>query len=82
MASGEQLKLAESWLTVQRNWWASEELERMCDEYPMEAWAVVLVMLELTEDVELLTDIGANPLEYLIEHHGSLLVDAVESRAK
>ena len=48
----------------------------------MAAWAIVVRMLELTDDDELLGDIGANPLKYLIDHHGALLVDAVEAQAK
>lgn len=48
----------------------------------MEAWAIVLKLVELADDDELLGDIGANPLEYLIEHHGPLLIDAIEAGAK
>ena len=82
MTLDEQLKLAESWLTVQRHWWAFDELNRLCHEAPLEAWAIIVKLLELTDDQEFLGDIGANPLEYLVEHHGALIIDAVETRAK
>ncbi len=48
----------------------------------MEAWAIVLKLVELTDDDELLGGVGADPLEYLIEHHGPLLVDAIEAEAQ
>jgi hypothetical protein len=82
VTTDEQLKIAESWLTVQRHWWACDEMNRLCHEKPMAAWAIVVRKIELTDDDELLGDIGANPLEYLIDHHGALLVDAVEAQAK
>ena len=81
MTADEQSKLAESWLTVQRHWWAWDAVNRLCHEAPLDAWPIILRLVELADDDKLLGDIGAGPLEDLLKKHGALLLTHVESRA-
>jgi hypothetical protein len=55
LTAEEQVKLAESWLTVQRHWWAWDAINRLCDEAPLDAWPIILRLIELADDEELLT---------------------------
>jgi hypothetical protein len=80
VTTDEQLRLAESWLTVQRNWWASDSIDRLCHEAPLDAWPIILRMVELADDDELLESIGAGPLEDLLEKHAVIFLDDIESR--
>jgi hypothetical protein len=78
----ERARLMSSWVTLQENWWAHEELHDRCESDPEFAWDVLLGMIEngLSQDVLEVT--AAGPLEDLLRIHASLLIDRVEAHAK
>ena len=43
MPTDDYKRIAESWLTVQRHWWAWEALREFCDSNPREALAITPV---------------------------------------
>jgi len=74
--------LAQSWLTVQRHWWAYQALLDLGRSNPQEALTAILALVELAGTPELLERVGAGPLEDLLEYHGAAVIDEVESRAQ
>jgi hypothetical protein len=81
MGPEEQSRIAESWLTVQRHWWAWDSLNRLCDEAPLDAWPIIVRLVEMADNDELLEDIGAGPVEELLRKHGPLLLNDVQTLA-
>jgi len=81
MAEHDNRDVAAAWLEVQRNWWAWEALNDLCLEQPLEAWHLVVRMVAMTNDDELLEDIGAGPLEDLLQLHADLLYPDVSAQA-
>jgi len=81
MAEHDKREIAAAWLEVQRNWWAWEALKALCREQPAEAWHLVVRMIDMTNDSELLEDIGAGPLEDLLQMHADLLYPDVLAQA-
>jgi hypothetical protein len=82
MPTDDYKRIAESWLTVQRHWWAWEAIREVCDSNPREALAIILVLVDQADTAELIETVGAGPLEDLLENHGAAVIDAVESSAR
>jgi hypothetical protein len=81
MTPEEQLRVARSWLEVQRHGWAWERVEHLGEGDPHEAWSLLGVLVDLADSDELLADIGAGPLEDVLRAHGAELIDEIERKA-
>jgi uncharacterized protein DUF6869 len=79
MLAHDDLKLVQSWLTMQRNWWAYEALDRLCHDEPDKAWDLVLAIVDAADSNDLLETIGAGPLENLLDKHAPQLIGRVEA---
>src|SRR5687767_11130920 len=79
MPAHDDRKLVEAWLTMQRNWWAYETLDRLCDGEPEKAWDLVLAIVDAADSDDLLETIGAGPLENVLDKHAPQLVGRVEA---
>jgi hypothetical protein len=82
MSSQERNRLAESWLQVQRHFWAFISLDQLCENEPEEAWSVIQLLIDLSDTDDLLGDVGAGPLEDLISNHAPRFVDRIEESAR
>jgi hypothetical protein len=80
MPSRDHKRIAQSWLTVQRHWWAYDAVRELCESSPHEALTLILVLVELAETPRLLEDIGAGPLEDLLDKHAAIVIDEIESQ--
>lgn len=64
-------------------YWAFDALHDLESRCPEHAWAIVLLILRLApEDGGVLDNLAAGPLEGLLAHHGSTVIDWVESEAR
>ena len=81
MNTDERQVLVTSWLTMQRNWWAFEELHRQLKNEPQEGWLTLLCLIEAAEGPEMLETIGAGPLEDLLRSHAEGFITSVEFEA-
>ena len=81
MLPEEQDSLIHSWLTIQRHWWAYESLDDLCRENPEGAWPVVLALVAAADTDELLSNVAAGPLEYLLDGHPCEFIERVEELA-
>jgi len=75
-------KLIDAWLTYQRNWWASEALNRLIEDQPKKAWEVLKVLIGKADTDALLEHIGSGPLEDFINFHGAEFIEQIEDHAK
>ena len=81
MFTPDHKQIAESWLTVQRHWWAYYAVSKIVKTRPQEALSLVIVLLELANSPEDLRDIGCGPLEDLLRLHAASVIDTIESTA-
>ena len=81
MNTDERQVLVTSWLTMQRNWWAFEELHRQLKNEPQEGWLTLLCLIEAAEGPEMLETIGAGPLEDLLRVLPDWFIASVEVEA-
>jgi hypothetical protein len=81
MSAPDHKQIADSWLTVQRHWWAYDAVCKLVETSPHEALSLIFLLVSLADTPELLQDIGAGPLEDLLRRHGAAVIDAVESHA-
>jgi hypothetical protein len=82
MFTPDHKQIAESWLTIQRHWWAYDAVRHLCESEPKEALALILVMVEMADQPLLLKDIRAGPLEDLLVKRGADVIAEVEARAR
>jgi hypothetical protein len=61
--------------------WAYSKLADIVADNPQEAFDLILQILGATEDENVLQVLAAGPLEALIHHHGSFVIDLVEREA-
>jgi Family of unknown function (DUF6869) len=81
MDGSESKKIAEAWLSFQRNWWAWDKLDELCRKDPKGAWAVLSGLVELADSKDLLEDIGVGPLEDFINYYASDYIGEIELAA-
>jgi hypothetical protein len=63
--------------------WAFDELEKLVENDPARAWAVILCILNTAhQDENALDNLAAGPLETLLARHGRDVVERVEAEAK
>ena len=63
--------------------WAFDELEKLVENDPARAWAVILCILSTAhQDENALDNLAAGPLETLLARHGRDVVEWVEAEAK
>lgn len=74
--------LVRAWNRLQRNWWAHGEVFRACKTQPHRAWRLLGRMAELATTDELVTDLGAGPLEDFVRAHAPKFIRQIERRAK
>jgi hypothetical protein len=82
MSAPDHKEIAESWLTVQRHWWAYQAMCKLVEASPEEALSLILVVLERASSPNDLADIGSGPLEDLLRLHAIAVIDKVETLAK
>lgn len=75
-------RLLSSWIALQENWWAHEELHDRCESDPEFAWSILLELIETGLAPDVLDVMAAGPLEDLLRAHGTLLIERVETQAK
>jgi len=64
---------------AEANWWACEEVERLCDDAPASALRVILEILKLSPDERIRENLAAGPLETLLVKQGEAVIGSVES---
>jgi hypothetical protein len=62
--------------------WAWEEMDRLCRSEPELCWQLILEILETPHHESVGTALAAGPLEDLIAKHGATFIERIESRAK
>lgn len=82
MSAPNRKQIAEAWLTMQRHWWAYDAVRKIVESNPQEALSLIVLLLELANSPEDLSDIGCGPLEDLLRLHARAVIDTVESLAK
>lgn len=81
MQPDEELRVAHSWLEVQRHWWAWEQVHRLSEGDPHAAWSLLGTLVDLADSDELLGDIGAGPLEDFVRAHATQFIRELEMKA-
>jgi hypothetical protein len=86
-----KLKLAHAWIAFcmtnvvvreyDENFWAYEELNRLCEEKPSESLKIIKIICEYSESDEVLANVAAGPFEDLLARHGKEIVKEVEDWA-
>ena len=84
--------LAEAWIKLQHTpqksdardelWWAWEQLDELCRTEPEKACDVVQQIIAQDQSDQILSNVGAGPIEDLLVHHGARIIDRVESCAR
>jgi Family of unknown function (DUF6869) len=64
------------------SWAYSEVYERVSDNDPIDAWDVTIALVEGAASDDQLGYVGAGPLESLVTHHGTALLNRIEERAR
>lgn len=88
-----QEKLVKTWIALQRApydseeyhrlFWAHQQLSDLCDESPDKCWEIITQILqEERDDVEILANLAAGPLEDLLVKHGKQIINRVEKEAQ
>jgi len=67
---------------VEPEYWAWEELDRLCRKSPEVAWTVILRILNSTDHEFVLENLAAGPLETLLGRHGRNFIELIEDRAE
>ena len=71
-------QVARAWNRLQRNWWAHDEVFRACDKQPRRAWRLLGRLADLATTPELVSDLGAGPLEDFIRSHAPQFIAQIE----
>lgn len=84
-------QIVEAWIAMslaainskeyEANFWSFEEIWRLGKDRPLEAWEVVLGLVDAATSEQLLSVVGAGPLEDLMCGHGETLIPLVEREA-
>lgn len=74
-------EIVRAWNRVQKNWWAWEAIYAACRNQPRRAWRLLGRMADLASSEELITDLGAGPLEDFIRDHAPKFIRQIEHRA-
>jgi hypothetical protein len=74
-------RLVRTWIRIQRDWWAWEEIERAGRKSPQRAWRLLGRLSELATTATLIRDVGAGPLEDFIRDHAPRFIGEIERRA-
>ena len=80
-------EICRAWISYQTlqtepDFWAPGELERLCQMDPENAWIVIQKICGRVGDTGLALKLASGPLESLLTHHGSAMIDAVVEHAK
>jgi hypothetical protein len=75
-------KLATAWLKTHENIWSHNELLRLSQEQPFEAWRVIEKIIAQTDDDETLKMIGVGLIEDVLSENGETIILEVERFAK
>jgi ribosomal protein S18 acetylase RimI-like enzyme len=78
MKSDEQV--ARAWNRLQENWWAYEQLERVCERQPHRAWRLLGVLSRRATTPMLVRDLGCGPLQDFVRYHAPAYIDEIERR--
>jgi hypothetical protein len=63
------------------NFWSFDEIFDLCKDKPLEAWKVILDLVEVATTEDILAAVGAGPLEDLMCKYGETLISLVEQEA-
>ena len=84
-------EIVEAWIAMslathgseafEQNFWALEIIWNLCKEAPLEAWEVILGLIEAAPSEKLLAAVGAGPFEDLMCDHGEVVISLVEQEA-
>lgn len=81
--------LAEAYISAASNekwpeelWWVWEKLYRLVEKLPQTAFDVIVQITKLDPPDEVLTYVGAAPLENLLALHGEAMIEKIEEEAK
>jgi hypothetical protein len=88
--------LVEAWIQLYENtekfggeskqakslFWAFEELDNICDEYPQKCLIIINSIINSTQNKFALANLAAGPLEDLLARHGEAIVAEIEVLAK
>jgi hypothetical protein len=66
----------------QDNFWAFQEMDRLCRSEPELCWEFILQILQTPHHESVETALAAGPLEDLIAKHGDRFIERIEARAK
>src|SRR5690606_9863070 len=64
-----------------KNFWAYETLDHLCEEEPFECLKIIVKICETTDNEEILSNVAAGPLEDLLVRHGKTVIAEVEKWA-
>lgn len=73
---------AEDSAEYEANFWAFERFADLCLEQPDEAWHAILDVLSHDPNPRVIGMLAAGPMEELLVHHGAVIIDRVEERAR
>ena len=81
--SPEIREMAEAWITKNESDWTDdhEQLVGLIHSAPDQALAVILAIMQLTDDLRILGGLGAGPLEDFLGVHGEDYVDTIRALA-
>lgn len=74
--------VAAAWFVYEETFWAWEEVNDIVDSDAERGWEMVVCLVEGTADADVLSAVGAGPLEDLLKKHGAVVVDRVEVHAR
>ena len=66
----------------EESFWSSMLLDDLVENFPEEAFDVVLEIMKLDRSIPIVGAIAAGPIEDLLVRHGSLIITKVEQHAK
>jgi hypothetical protein len=66
----------------EREFWASTRLYDLVRKDPEAAWRVVLQIIQTDSSDQILSNVGAGPLEDLLVYHGERFISRIEARAR
>ena len=85
-------KVAQAWVTMHlaaedsqtydENFWSYEAVSEMCDSEPEQCLAVIELILSLSDDDKIVSNLAAGPVEDLLVKHGSLVIKPIIASAK
>jgi hypothetical protein len=70
--------LGKAWIEYAQNFWAYDELDKLCRKDPASAISIISYITNNTDDDSILSHLSSGPVESMLAKNGTVIIDRVE----